>query len=76
MTQITTNTRVIRVHPSDNVAIVVEQGGLAEGTVIEGSITTTMPIPQGHKVALEDIAEGAQSRERDECSPSHGTGAG
>lgn len=60
MTQIKTNTRVIRVHPSDNVAIVVEQGGLAEGTVIEGSITTTMPIPQGHKVALEDIAEGAQ----------------
>ncbi len=58
MTQ--TNSRVIRVHPNDNVAIVVEQGGLAEGTVIEGGITTTMSIPQGHKVALEDIAEGAQ----------------
>ncbi len=54
----TANARVIRVHPSDNVAIVVERGGLAEGTLIEGNVTTTMAIPQGHKVALTDLAEG------------------
>lgn len=58
MTQTTTNTHVIRIHPNDNVAIVVEQGGLAEGTVIEWGITTTMAVPQGHKVALVDLAEG------------------
>nr|WP_264167792.1 galactarate dehydratase [Halomonas sp. SBBP1] len=58
MKQITTNTRVIRIHPNDNVAIVVEPGGLAEGAVIEGEVTTTMAVPQGHKVALVDLAEG------------------
>lgn len=58
MTQTASNPRVIRVHPDDNVAIVVEQGGLAEGTVIERGLTTTMAIPQGHKVALADLAEG------------------
>lgn len=58
MTQTATNTRVIRIHPNDNVAIVVEPGGLAEGAVIEGGITTTMAVPQGHKVALVDLAEG------------------
>ena len=58
MTQTTTNTRVIRIHPNDNVAIVVEQGGLAEGTHIEGGVTATMAIPQGHKVALVDLVEG------------------
>lgn len=58
MTATAANARVIRVHPNDNVAIVVERGGLAEGTTIEGGVITTMPIPQGHKVALVALAEG------------------
>lgn len=58
MKQTTTNARVIRVHPNDNVAIVIEQGGLAEGSIIDNGCVTTMPIPQGHKVALVAIAEG------------------
>ncbi|MCP1314436.1 MULTISPECIES: galactarate dehydratase [unclassified Halomonas] len=57
MTQPTTNSRVIQVHPSDNVAIVIEHGGLAEGVKINETCTTLMPIPQGHKVALEPIKE-------------------
>ncbi|MFG6666141.1 galactarate dehydratase [Halomonas sp. HNIBRBA4712] len=57
MTQLTTNSRVIQVHPSDNVAIVIEHGGLAEGVKINESCTTLMPIPQGHKVALAPIKE-------------------
>lgn len=54
----TTSTRVIRVHPDDNVAIVVAPGGLPEGTEIEGAVITCMDIPQGHKVALMEMAEG------------------
>ncbi|EPC01410.1 D-galactarate dehydratase [Litchfieldella anticariensis FP35 = DSM 16096] len=51
-------TRVIKVHANDNVAIVVEQGGLGEGTVLDDGLVLTVPIPQGHKVTLEDIATG------------------
>ncbi|WP_235041555.1 galactarate dehydratase [Vreelandella profundi] len=60
MTQTMTSARVIKVHPSDNVAIVIEHGGLAEGALVEEGCITTMPIPQGHKVALVDLAEGDQ----------------
>lgn len=48
--------RIIKVHPADNVAIVVEQGGLAAGTLLEDNLVLTGPVSQGHKVALEDIA--------------------
>lgn len=57
MTQVTTNSRVIQVHPNDNVAIVIEHGGLGEGVKINDECTTLMPIPQGHKVALKPIKE-------------------
>ncbi|MGP9500456.1 MULTISPECIES: galactarate dehydratase [unclassified Halomonas] len=57
MAQTMTNSRVIKVHPNDNVAIVIEQGGLAEGESISEGCTTLMPIPQGHKVALTAIAQ-------------------
>lgn len=60
MTQTMTSARVIKVHPNDNVAIVIEHGGLAEGALIEEGGTTTMSIPQGHKVALVDLAKGDQ----------------
>ena len=59
-----TNTRplAIRMHPDDNVAIIANDGGLPAGTVMpEGpaaGITLRDKVPQGHKVALRDIAVG------------------
>ncbi|WP_417331238.1 galactarate dehydratase [Halomonas cupida] len=58
MTVSSNQARIIRVHPQDNVAIVVQQGGLEEGTHIEGDITLVAAIPQGHKVALEALNTG------------------
>ncbi|MCL6517058.1 galactarate dehydratase [Alicyclobacillus sp.] len=50
--------RYIRVHPGDNVAIVVNAGGLPEGTVFPSGLRLHQRVPQGHKVALTDISEG------------------
>jgi galactarate dehydratase len=49
----------IRVHPHDNVAIVVNDGGLPEGATFADGIKLRERVPQGHKVALADLAEGA-----------------
>jgi galactarate dehydratase len=49
----------IRVHPHDNVAIVVNDGGLPEGATFTDGLTLRERVPQGHKVALADLAEGA-----------------
>ena len=49
----------IRMHARDNVAIVANQGGLAAGTVLSDGMTLRDQVPQGHKVALVDIASGA-----------------
>ena len=49
--------RSIRLNPSDNVAIVVNSGGLPTGTQL-GDITLIDHVPQAHKVTLEDIPEG------------------
>jgi galactarate dehydratase len=40
-------------HESDNVAIV------AAGTTLPGGLVLSKRVPQAHKVALVDIAEGA-----------------
>jgi galactarate dehydratase len=48
----------IRVHPKDNVAIVVNDGGLAAGAVFADGLVLRERVPQGHKVALADLAEG------------------
>lgn len=48
----------IRVHPNDNVAIVVNDGGLGEGATFADGLTLLERVPQGHKVALRDLAEG------------------
>jgi galactarate dehydratase len=53
---------LIRMHPGDNVAIVANAGGLAAGTALAGGITLLEHVPQGHKVALEALAEGAPVR--------------
>jgi galactarate dehydratase len=50
--------RYIKMHEADNVAIVVNDGGLPAGSVFEGGLTLVEGVPQGHKVALVDLAEG------------------
>lgn len=47
----------IKVHAADNVAIIVNTGGLPEGTVFPCGLALTEHIPQGHKVALTDLAQ-------------------
>jgi len=44
---------------SDNVAIVGNEGGLPAGTVLPGGLVLRDRVPQAHKVALVDIAEGS-----------------
>ncbi|WP_416186565.1 galactarate dehydratase [Herbaspirillum sp. RTI4] len=46
-------------HANDNVAIVVNDGGLPAGTEFPGEFVLLDRIPQGHKIALVDLAEGA-----------------
>jgi galactarate dehydratase len=50
--------RVLRMHPADNVAIVVNDGGLPAGTVLDSGLVLRDKVPQGHKVALVDLAQG------------------
>jgi galactarate dehydratase len=50
--------RTIRMHPNDNVAIVVNDGGLPAGTRLADGLLLCDSVPQGHKVALRDLAEG------------------
>ncbi|WP_026638204.1 galactarate dehydratase [Bordetella petrii] len=48
----------IKVHEADNVAIIVNDGGLAAGATLPGGVVLRESIPQGHKVALADLAHG------------------
>jgi galactarate dehydratase len=52
----------IRVHPNDNVAIVVNAAGLPAGSVFADGLTLHEHVPQGHKVNLVDLDEGAAIR--------------
>lgn len=56
--KITSTPLYIKVHPSDNVAIVVNDKGLPAGTVFPDGLTLVEDVPQAHKVALIDIADG------------------
>ena len=49
----------IRMHERDNVAIVANDGGLVAGTALPSGLVLRDRIPQGHKVALTDLAAGA-----------------
>ncbi len=49
----------IRMHERDNVAIVANDGGLPPGAVLPSGLTLRERVPQGHKVALVDIAADA-----------------
>jgi len=48
----------VQVHPSDNVAIVVNEGGLPAGTTFSSGLTLAEAIPEAHKVALTPILRG------------------
>ena len=50
--------RRITVDNRDNVAIVVNSGGLPAGTVFDDGLVLVDDVPQGHKVAIVDIGEG------------------
>jgi galactarate dehydratase len=53
------NPLYVRVHESDNVAIVVNDGGLPAGAQFPCGLTLRDAVPQSHKVALRAIASGA-----------------
>ncbi len=48
----------IRIHAADNVAIVANDGGLKAGATFADGLVLVDNVPQGHKVALADLAEG------------------
>ena len=50
--------RFIRVHANDNVAVVVTAGGLPAGARFATGLELREAIPEAHKVALADLAEG------------------
>lgn len=54
--------RYIRIHENDNVVTVANDGGLPAGTTLDNGITLQEAIPQGHKIALEDLAPGDEVR--------------
>ena len=51
--------KTIKIHPSDNVAVALENIAEGELVTVEGfSVTATQNIARGHKIALKKIAEG------------------
>jgi galactarate dehydratase len=48
----------IRVHPDDNVGIVVDPGGLRAGTPLPEGLTLRDTVPQAQKIALREIDAG------------------
>ena len=49
-------------HPADNVAIVVNDGGLKPGAALADGPVLVEAVPQGHKVALVDLPAGSAVR--------------
>ena len=54
--------RCIRLNEADNVAVVVNDGGVPVGAQFEGGLVTVEAVPQSHKVALVDIGIGEPVR--------------
>jgi galactarate dehydratase len=46
----------IQVHPRDNVAIIVNEGGLPSGTEFDCGLVLAEAVPEAHKVALADLS--------------------
>ena len=49
---------LIRMAPTDNVAVVGNAGGLPAGTAAGDGLTLLEKVPEGHKVALRDLEKG------------------
>ena len=64
-TAVTRPPLLISMHERDNVAIVANDGGLPAGTVLASGLKLVDKVPQGHKVALADIAANAPVRRYD-----------
>ena len=62
MQPVTAKPLYIRMHADDNVAIVANRGGLHPGAEFACGLRLVEQIPQGHKVALADIAAGEAIR--------------
>ena len=62
MQPVTANPLYIRMHADDNVAIVANRGGLHPGAEFACGLRLVEQIPQGHKVALANIAKGEAIR--------------
>ncbi|MCD2167020.1 galactarate dehydratase [Comamonas koreensis] len=62
MTQARTTPLSISMHAADNVAIIANDGGLPAGTVLPSGLRLVEQVPQAHKVALVDLAEGEAVR--------------
>lgn len=52
--------KAIMIHPLDNVAVALEPIEKGESISLNGQVTALEDIPQGHKIALESLGEGAQ----------------
>ena len=50
--------KYVKVHPRDNVAIIVNPGGLAAGVCFSDGLALREDTPQAHKVTLKDLTEG------------------
>ena len=62
LTRFTDLPRYVRVHEADNVAVIVNDGGVSPGAVFDDGLRARDAIPQSHKVALQTIAEGEAVR--------------
>jgi galactarate dehydratase len=58
MDTVTRQPLFIRMHERDNVAIVANDGGLPAGAEFPNGLKLVERVPQGHKVALVDLAQG------------------
>ena len=50
--------RILRIHQRDNVAVAVSPGGLHAGATLADGLVVREDVPEAHKVALVDFAEG------------------
>jgi galactarate dehydratase len=58
MPAVATKPLYVQVHPLDNVAIIVNEGGLPASTQFDSGLTLAEEIPEAHKVALVPISKG------------------
>jgi galactarate dehydratase len=54
--------QIIVIHATDNVGVVVPDGGLRAGTSVGNGVILVDDVPQAHKVALKDISAGSEVR--------------